>query len=54
MKAFITASLTEEVLAELKSLIGDITYEPWLKTSEVYFNAKELAEKLDGAEIFIT
>ncbi|MFX1324030.1 MAG: NAD(P)-dependent oxidoreductase [Promethearchaeota archaeon] len=53
MKAFITASLTPEVLKELKSLM-EVAYEPWVTTGEIYFDAKELAEKLEGVDIFIT
>jgi L-ribulose-5-phosphate 4-epimerase len=53
MKAFVTASLTPEVLGELQKLM-DVTYEPWVETAEIYFDAKELAEKLEGMDIFIT
>ncbi len=53
MKAFVTASLIPEVLAELKKLM-EVIYEPWLETAEIYFDAKELAEKLEGIDIFIT
>lgn len=53
MKAFVTASLSPEVLKELKSLMK-VIYEPWVKTREIYFDSKELAEKLEGIDIFIT
>lgn len=53
MKAFVTASLTPEVLNKLKDLM-EVVYEPWVKTGEIYFDAKELAEKLEGVDIFIT
>ncbi|MHA1284495.1 MAG: NAD(P)-dependent oxidoreductase [Promethearchaeota archaeon] len=53
MKAYITARLTQNVLKELKKLI-EITYEPWTDTGEIYFDAKELAGKLEGYDIFIT
>jgi D-3-phosphoglycerate dehydrogenase len=53
MKALITATLSEEVLKELKSIL-DITYEPWRETGKIYFDVKELIEKLKGYDIFIT
>ncbi|MFW9826964.1 MAG: NAD(P)-dependent oxidoreductase [Candidatus Thorarchaeota archaeon] len=53
MKALITAKLTEECLNELKKSM-DITYEPWRETGIIYFDVKELAEKLTGYDIFIT
>ncbi|MFX1304649.1 MAG: NAD(P)-dependent oxidoreductase [Promethearchaeota archaeon] len=53
MKAFVTANLTPEVLNKLKSLM-EVVYEPWVKTGEIYFDAKELAKKLEGVDIFIT
>ncbi|MFX1343996.1 MAG: NAD(P)-dependent oxidoreductase [Promethearchaeota archaeon] len=53
MKAFVTASLSPEVLKELKNLM-EVIYEPWIKTREIYFDSKELAEKLEGVDIFIT
>ncbi len=53
MKAFVTANLTPEVLNKLKSLM-EVAYEPWVKTGEIYFDAKELAKKLEGVDIFIT
>jgi len=53
MKAFITASITDECLNELKKNM-DVTYEPWRETGIIYFDVKELVEKLDGIDIFIT
>lgn len=53
MKAFITASITDECLNELKKDM-DVTYEPWRETGIIYFDVKELVEKLDGIDIFIT
>lgn len=53
MKALITAKLTEECLNELKKSM-DITYEPWRETGIIYFDAKELVEKLKDYDIFIT
>lgn len=53
MKAFITANLTNEVLKQLNSLM-DVIYEPWIKTGEIYFDAKELADKLVDVDVFIT
>ncbi|UCD01288.1 MAG: class II aldolase/adducin family protein [Promethearchaeota archaeon] len=53
MKAFVTANLTPEALNELKILM-EVVYEPWVKTGEIYFDAKELAQKLEGVDIFIT
>jgi len=53
MKAFVTAILTPEVLNELKSLM-EVVYEPWIKTGEIYFDAKELVQKLEGVDVFIT
>ena len=53
MKAFITASITDECLNELKKSM-DVIYEPWRDTGVIYFDVKELVEKLDGIDIFIT
>lgn len=53
MKALITASLSEESLNELKKLMK-ITYEPWRETGIIYFDVKELIEKLKDYDIFIT
>ncbi|MFX1383010.1 MAG: NAD(P)-dependent oxidoreductase [Promethearchaeota archaeon] len=53
MKALITASITKECLEELKNLM-DVTYEPWRETGIIYLDINELAEKLDGYDIFIT
>jgi L-ribulose-5-phosphate 4-epimerase len=53
MKALITANLTSEVIKELNNIM-EVVYEPWTKTGEIYFDAKELAEKLKGIDIFIT
>ncbi len=53
MKAFVTAILTPQALNELNNIM-DVVYEPWIKTGEIYFDARELAEKLEGVDIFIT
>lgn len=53
MKAFITASITDECKKELKNLM-DITYEPWRETGIIYFDVKELVEKLEDVDVFIT
>ncbi|MFW9867200.1 MAG: NAD(P)-dependent oxidoreductase [Candidatus Thorarchaeota archaeon] len=53
MKAFITASITPEILKKLKNLM-EVVYEPWVETGEIYFDVKELAEKLKDVDIFIT
>lgn len=53
MKAFITAILTQQALNELNNIM-DVVYEPWIKTGEIYFDARELAERLEGVDIFIT
>jgi len=53
MKAFVTAILSPEVLKELESLM-EVIYEPWINTREIYFDSKELSEKLEGIDIFIT
>ena len=53
MKALITASLSEESLNELKNLM-EITYESWRETGIIYFDVKELIEKLRDHDIFIT
>ncbi|MFX0038616.1 MAG: NAD(P)-dependent oxidoreductase [Promethearchaeota archaeon] len=53
MKALITANITKESLNELENLM-EITYEPWRETGIIYFDVKELIEKLKGYEIFIT
>jgi D-3-phosphoglycerate dehydrogenase len=53
MKALITANITKESLNELENLM-EITYEPWRETGIIYFDVKELIEKLKGYEVFIT
>jgi len=53
MKALITASLSDQALNELKKHM-EVTYESWRDTGIIYFDAKELAEKLRGYDIFIT
>ncbi|MFX1477427.1 MAG: NAD(P)-dependent oxidoreductase [Promethearchaeota archaeon] len=53
MKAFITASITPEILKKLKDLM-EVDYEPWVETGEIFFDIKELAEKLKDVDIFIT
>jgi len=53
MKAFITASITNKCLNELKKNF-DVVYEPWRETGIFYFDTKELAEKLEDVDVFIT
>ncbi|KKN50968.1 hypothetical protein LCGC14_0627570, partial [marine sediment metagenome] len=53
MKAFITANITDKCLSELKKNF-DVVYEPWRETGIIYFDAKELAEKLENVDVFIT
>jgi D-3-phosphoglycerate dehydrogenase len=53
MKALITAKVTDKCLDELKKLM-EITYEPWRETGIIYFDVKELIEKLKDYDIFIT
>ena len=53
MRAFITASISDEVLEELKKKM-DVTYESWRETGNIYFDVKEMKEKLNGYDIFIT
>ncbi len=53
MKAFITASITDACLNELKKLM-DVTYEPWREIGIIYLDAKELVGKLEGIDVFIT
>ena len=53
MKAFITASITDEVLEELQKKM-DVTYESWRDTGNIYFDIKEMVEKLKDYDIFIT
>ncbi|MFX1436285.1 MAG: NAD(P)-dependent oxidoreductase [Promethearchaeota archaeon] len=53
MKALITANITKESLNELENLM-EITYEPWRETGIIYFDVKELVEKLSGYDVFIT
>lgn len=53
LKCFITASISDNVLIELKNLF-EIDYQPWRITGNVYFDVKELAEKLQGVDVFIT
>ncbi len=53
MRAFITASISDEVLRELKKKV-DVTYESWRETGNIYFDVKEMIEKLKDCDIFIT
>lgn len=53
MKALITASLSDQALSELRKHM-EVTYESWRDTGIIYFDVKELAEKLRGYDIFIT
>lgn len=56
MKAFVTADLSPESLAELKKLLQDeVIYESWRETKNLYFDAKDLVKKIKeiGAEILI-
>ena len=53
MRALITASISDEVLEELKTKI-DITYESWRETGNIYFDIKEMIDKLKDYDIFIT
>ncbi|MFW9970431.1 MAG: NAD(P)-dependent oxidoreductase [Candidatus Odinarchaeota archaeon] len=53
MKTLITATISEKALNELKKLT-DINYEPWRETGIIYFDVKELVEKLEDYDIFIT
>ncbi|NVM18956.1 MAG: class II aldolase/adducin family protein [Candidatus Lokiarchaeota archaeon] len=53
MRAFITASISDEVLKELKKKM-DVTYESWRETGNIYFDVKEMIEKLKDYDIFIT
>jgi phosphoglycerate dehydrogenase-like enzyme len=53
LKAFITASITDECLNELKNSM-EVIYEPWRETGVIYFDVNELVEKLNGIDIFIT
>ncbi len=53
MRAFITASISDEVLKELKKKV-EVTYESWRDTGNFYFDVKEMIEKLKDYDIFIT
>ncbi|MFW9950860.1 MAG: NAD(P)-dependent oxidoreductase, partial [Candidatus Thorarchaeota archaeon] len=53
MRAFITASISDEVLNELKKKV-DVTYESWRETGNIYFDVNEMIEKLKDYDIFIT
>ena len=53
MKTLITANITDDCLNELEKLM-EITYEPWRATGIIYFDVKELVEKLKDYDIFIT
>ncbi|MHA1458394.1 MAG: NAD(P)-dependent oxidoreductase, partial [Promethearchaeota archaeon] len=53
MKAFITASITDEVLEELGKRM-EVTYESWRDTGNIYFDIKEMIEKLRDYDVFIT
>ncbi len=53
MRALITASISDEVLKELKKKM-DVNYESWRDTGNIYFDVKEMVEKLKGYDIFIT
>ncbi len=53
MRAFITASITDEVLEELRKKM-EVTYESWRDTGNIYFDIKEMIEKLKDYDVFIT
>jgi len=53
MRAFITASITDEVLEELQKKM-EVTYESWRDTGNIYFDIKEMVEKLKDYDVFIT
>lgn len=53
MKALITASISDEVLKKLETKL-DITYESWRETGIIYFDVKEMIQKLKDYDIFIT
>lgn len=53
MKAFITASITDEVLEELRKKM-EVTYESWRDTGIIYFDIKDMVEKLRDYDVFIT
>ena len=53
MRALITASISDDVLKELKKKM-DVTYESWRDTGNIYFDVKEMIEKLKDYDIFIT
>ena len=53
MRAFITASITDEVLEELRKKM-EVTYESWRDTGNIYFDIKEMIEKLRDYDVFIT
>jgi len=53
MRAFITASITDEVLEELQKKM-EVTYESWRDTGNIYFDIKEMVEKLRNYDVFIT
>ncbi len=41
MRALITASITDEVLEELRKKM-EVTYESWRDTGDIYFDIKEM------------
>ena len=53
MRALITASITDEVLEELRKKM-EVTYESWRDTGNIYFDIKEMIEKLRDYDVFIT
>ena len=53
MRAFITASISDDVLEKLKKKV-EVTYESWRETGNIYFDVNEMIEKLKDYDIFIT
>ncbi|MHA2288236.1 MAG: NAD(P)-dependent oxidoreductase [Promethearchaeota archaeon] len=53
MRAFVTASISDEVLEKLKEKV-EVTYESWRETGNIYFDVNEMIEKLKDYDIFIT
>ncbi|NVM44073.1 MAG: hypothetical protein HWN79_04060, partial [Candidatus Lokiarchaeota archaeon] len=45
MRAFITASISDDVLEKLKKKV-EVTYESWRETGNIYFDVNEMIEKL--------
>jgi sugar (pentulose or hexulose) kinase/phosphoglycerate dehydrogenase-like enzyme len=52
-RILVTASMDEVALDELQQM-GEVTYLPWRERGKIFGGARDLAEALDGFDVFVT